>query len=78
MSSSAKGKQLAFPAQRATAAYREYDHPERQFLINEPLENLNLHDQLHAEMQGAFSGYLTFTASEALSVTPELFDRKTR
>lgn len=51
MSSSIKGKQFAVPARRATAAYREYDHPERQSLINELLDNLNLHDNLHAETQ---------------------------
>ena len=51
MSSSIKGKQFAVPARRATAAYREYDHPERQSLINELLDNPNLHDNLHAETQ---------------------------
>ena len=52
MSSSAKGKEPAVPAARATAAYREYDHPERQSLISELLDNLNLHNDLHAEIQG--------------------------
>lgn len=52
MSSSAKGKQPTVSAQRATAAYREYDHPERKSLINELLDNLSIHEHLHAEMQG--------------------------
>lgn len=52
MSSSAKGKQPTVSAQRATAAYREYDHTERQSLINELLDNLSIHEHLHAEMQG--------------------------
>lgn len=52
MSSSTKGKEPAVPAERATAAYREYYHPERESLISELLDNLNLHNDLHAEIQG--------------------------